>query len=129
MSPEVASRLEQFFEQRTDGELRSIVTYDHDSVDVVYIRDDVAAQYTDTEVRNAVDSARIESLYAPIYERTFSKDHGDLECLVNCFEHVVEMNFALAAGVGAAVALDAEAMDEAHGLVSAARNVALEDRE
>lgn len=128
MSPEVVSRLEQFFEQRTDGELRSIVTYDKDSVDVVYIRDDVRAQYTDVQLQNAIDSARIESLYAPIYERTFSRDHGDLECMVTCFEHVVEMNFALGDGVGAAVAIDAEAMDEAHGMVSAARDVALEDR-
>lgn len=126
--PMVASRLQSFFEERTDGELRSIVTYDGDDVDVVFIRDDVATEYTTDELRTAINESRMESLYAPVYEHAFSQEHGDLECMVNCFEEVVELNFALDDGVGAAVALDADALDDARGLVSEARQVVVANR-
>lgn len=48
--------------------------------------------------------------------------------MVDCFENVVEMNFALDDGVGAAVALDAEAMDEDDGFVPATPNIVVEER-
>lgn len=128
MVAEMVSQLEEFFELRTNGGLRSIIKYDQEGVDIVYLRDDVAEQYSEQEFATAVDEARMESMHAPIYERVFSGDHGDLQCMVNCFENVVEMNFALADGVGAAVALDARAMDEAHGLVTEARSIVVEER-
>jgi hypothetical protein len=49
--------------------------------------------------------------------------------MVKCYENVVEMNFVLGDGVGAAVALDAAAMSEAHGLVGEAREIVIEERE
>lgn len=129
MASKMASRLESFFEERTDGNLRSIVKYQPDSFDIVFLRDDVADQYTESEVEDAIDDSRMESLTAPIYDDTFSADHGDLTCLVKCFEHVIEMNFVLDDGVGAAVALDEEAMADAHGLVAEARQIVLDERE
>lgn len=71
----------------------------------------------------------MDSLTAPIYKNTFSEDHGELTCLVQCFENVIEMNFVLSDGVGAAVALDAEAMADSHGLVAEARQIVIEERE
>jgi len=129
MATRMVSRLEEFFEQRTDGNLRSIVKYEEDSHDIVYLRDDVAEQYTSEEIESAIDDSRMESLTAPIYEDTYSEDHGQLTCLVQCFENVIEMNFVLEDGVGAAVALDAEAMTEAHGLVAEARAIVMEERQ
>lgn len=128
MSSRVASRLQEFFEDHTNGGLRSIVTYDTGDIEVVYLRDDVAAQYSDDELAKAIDESRLESLHAPLYEHTFSKEHGDLQCMIACFENVIEMNFAIDDGVGAAVAIDAEAMDDAHGIISEARNLVLEER-
>ena len=125
----MASRLEDFFEQRTDGNLRSIVKYEPDSYDIIFLRDDVADQYTEEEIEDAIDDARMDSLTAPIYDDTFSEDHGELTCLVQCFEHVIEMNFVLEDGVGATVALDEEAMVEAHGLVAEAREIVIDERE
>jgi len=129
MATRMATRLESFFEQRTDGNLRSIVKYEEDTYEIVHFRDDVAEQYTTDELESAIDESRMESLTAPIYENTFSEDHGQLTCLVQCFENVIEMNFVLEDGIGAAVALDAEAMSDAHGLVAEARRIVLEERE
>ncbi|QZY04400.1 hypothetical protein K6T36_15590 (plasmid) [Halobaculum roseum] len=129
MATRMATRLENFFEQRTDENLRSIVKYEEESYDIVYLRDDVAEQYTTEEIESAIDDSRMESLTAPIYEDTYSEDHGQLTCLVQCFENVIEMNFVLEDGVGAAVALDAEAMADAHGLVAEARAIVMEERQ
>lgn len=125
----MASRLEMFFSERTGGNLRSIVKYQPDSFEIVYLRDDVADQYTDAELGDAIDDSRMESLTAPIYDDMFSADHGDLTCLVKCFQHVIEMNFVLDDGVGAAVALDEEAMADAHGLVAEAHQIVLDEQE
>lgn len=129
MATRMATRLEDFFKQRTDDNLRSIVKYERDSYDVVFLRDDVSEEYTTRELESAIDASRMDSLSSPIYENTFSEDHGELTCLVQCFEEVAEMNFVLEDGTGAAVALDVEAMTDTHGLVSAAREIALEERE
>jgi len=129
MAATMVSRLEAFFQERTDGALRSIVRYDRDRIRLVYVRDDVSNQYSAAELETAVDESRMESLHVPVYERAFSKDHGDLQCMVNCFENVVEMNFTVEDGVGAAVALEAEALDDAHGLISEARDIVVDERE
>jgi len=128
MAASVTSRLREFFEEQTDGELRSVIRYDTDSVEVEYVRDDVAAQYSEDGLRKAIDESRLDSLHAPLYEHSFSKDHGDLQCMITCFENVIEMNFAVDDGVGAAVAIDADAMNDAHGVISRARNIVLEER-
>lgn len=129
MAVSVASRLQTFFENRTDRALRSIVTYEPDDFRIIYLRDDVADQYTENELEHAIDDSRMESMTAPIYANTFSAGHGALTCMVKCFETVIEMNFVLEDGVGAAVALDEEALAEAHGFVSEAREIIIEERE
>lgn len=129
MATRMASRLRDFFDERTDENLRSIVKYEEESYDIVFLREDVAEQYTPGEIESAIDDSRMESLTAPIYEETYSEDHGQLTCLVQCFENVIEMNFVLDDGVGAAVALDAEAMADAHGLVAEARAIVMEERQ
>lgn len=95
MVDRVASRIEERLADRTNGGLRSIVAYGRGEFDVVYLRDDVAAKYTEDEFADAIDGSRLDSLYAPVYEGTFADDHGDLVCMVQAFENVVEMNVAL----------------------------------
>lgn len=129
MATRMASRLERFFEGRTNGNLRSIVKYDGDSYDIIYLREDVANQYSEPEIESAIDDSRFSSLSVPIYEDIYSDDHGDLTCMVQCFENVIEMNFVLEDGVGAAVALDEEAFTETQGIVAKAREIVLEERE
>jgi hypothetical protein len=129
MAVQMASRLEEFFEQQAGEHLRSIVKYEQDSSEFVYLRDDIDDRYTNEEIERAVDDSRMESLWTSLYSTLFSGDHGELTCMVKCYENVVEMNFVLADGVGAAVALDADAMSEAHGLVADAREIVVEERQ
>jgi len=62
---------------------------------------------------------------APIDENTFAADHDELTCLVKCFQNVIERSFVLDGGVGAAVAIDEEALGETHDLVSEAREMVI----
>ncbi|MFC6799430.1 MULTISPECIES: hypothetical protein [unclassified Haladaptatus] len=127
MATRVATRLEEFFTERAEGNLRSIIKYDLDDTEVVYVRDDVADHYTDEKVEQAVEDWVMESLMAPVYENIYAEDHGELTCLVKCFKNVIEMNFVVDDAVGAAVALDASAMADARGLVADARVIVLDE--
>jgi len=129
MSTQLATRLENYFEDETNGNLRSIVKYEQDSFEVQFLRDDVRELYSEEEFVDAIDESRFESLTTPIYGNLYADEHGELECFVKSFENVVEMNFALSDGVGVAVALDSEAMAESHGLIVNARNIVVEERE
>lgn len=128
MAMRVASELKELFGQQSDGNLRSVIKYEEQSSDIVYIRDDVAEQYDERELEAAIADSRMESLTAPMYNESFSDDHGDLSCIVQCFENVIEMNFVIADGEGVAVALNADAMAETHGLVAEAREIVLAGR-
>lgn len=128
MVAQVASRLQAFFEERAGDDLRSILTYDGDAHEIVYVREDVAEQYSPEELAKSIDTSRLDSLTSPLYEGSFSPEHGELTCLVQAFEHAVEMNFILDDGVGVAVGLDINALEGAHGLVADARKILLEER-
>lgn len=128
MVAQLASRLQAFFEEQVGDDLRSIITYEAESHNVVYFREDVASQYSPEELSKSIDDSRFDSLTRPLYEGTFSQDHGELTCLVQAFEHAVEMNFILDDGKGVAVGLDAQALKETHGLVADARDILLEER-
>lgn len=128
MAQKLASRLESFLEERTDGHLRSIVIYDEGDFRIDFIRDDVAEQYSEHEIEAAIIESRLESMEVPLFEDLFADDHGELTCLVKCYENVIEMNFVLDDAVGAAVALDAEALGEATGIVADARDIVFDER-
>lgn len=129
MAQRLVTRLEDFFHRRTDGHLRSIIRYEPDEYEIVHIRTDVADRYSEDEIKTAIDDSRMESLMAPVYDKTFAEDHGELTCMVKAFENVIEMNFVLDDGLGAAVALDEEAMAETSGLVSDARDLVVNERQ
>lgn len=128
MSTRVASQLEEYFEAETNGHLRSIVKYEQNSHDVLFLRDDVEDAYSTDEVAEAVNDSRFESLSAPIYADLFEDGHGELECFVKSFSNVIEMNFVISDGTGVVVALDADAMAGSHGLIVTARNIVVEER-
>ena len=95
---------------------------------VRYLRDDVGDQYAAGDIDKVIDDSRLESLAAPIYTDIFSEDHGELTCLVKCFENVIEMNFVITDGVGTTVALDSDAFGDTHRLVADAREIAIQER-
>lgn len=128
MVAQLASRLQEFFEEQAGEDLRSILTYEEDAHEIVYVREDVAEQYSPEELTESIDTSRLDSLTGPLYEGAFSPEHGELTCLVQAFENAVEMNFILDDGVGVGVGLDIHALEDTHGLVADAREILLEER-
>lgn len=128
MPDQLASRLQEYFEAQTNDGLRSITRYDQEGFQVDYIRDDVAQLYDEAELQEAIDESRFDTFSAPIYDRVYADDHGDLTCMAICFENVLEMNFVLEDGVGVAVGLDIESLSETGGLVGEAREIVVEER-
>lgn len=108
MPRSTAADLASFLQDRVGDNLRSVAHYDADSYDVVYLRDDVADQYSETDHDRVSREARLESV-----DREHQEDlyvHGRLECTVRAFENAVEMHFPVDDASGVTVALDAEAL-------------------
>lgn len=123
MVPETVPPLEEFFNKKAGEHLRSIVHYDQDNYEIVFLRNDVAAQYDNQQLDRAIDQNRLDSLTSPVYEDLFAEDHGQMRCLIQCFENTIGMNFIIEDGFGAIVTLDAAAITECHGLISKAHDL------
>lgn len=52
-------KLKNFFEERAEGDLRSIVKYDGEGSEIIYLREDVVDKYTEAEI------GRVTSRYRP----------------------------------------------------------------
>jgi len=65
--------------------------YDAEDYEIVYLCDDVADQYSDTDHERVGREVRLESVTRPQQEGLYV--HGRLECTVKAFEDAVEMHF------------------------------------
>lgn len=108
MSRAAARDLSAFLQEQVGDNLRSVAYYDADDYDVVYLRDDVADEYTETDHERVGRDVRLENVERHLQEDLYV--HGDLQCTVRCFEDAVEMHFALDDATGVTAALDAEAL-------------------
>lgn len=108
MAPAGAKALADYLEGELGDDLRSVVRYDRDDHEVVYVREDIERQYSADDVRRVVRDLELESIGKELQEELYV--HGDLTCTVRCFEGGVELHFVEAEGVGVAVALEPAAM-------------------
>lgn len=106
MAPKAVTDLVAFLKDHSDN-LRSVAHYSEDQRELVYVRDDVAKEYTDEEVDEVFNHLWMEAFGKPVQEDVYS--HTDLRCLVSHFGDAVEMNFLLGDHTGVAVAFDADA--------------------
>lgn len=90
------------------AQLRSVVGYTPESYTIHYIRDSVAAQYTETEIQAAVEELRLETLEQEHVNSVFGAVHGDQQCRITVFDQAIELNFVLSDGTGVEVAFDRE---------------------
>jgi hypothetical protein len=98
-------RLTKFLREQVDDGLRSVIYYDPDEYEVVFVRDD-ASDYDDEDIDGIV-----ADLWADSYEQGIREDlrgQGPLDCTVWVFEEAIEMHFVADARQGVAVALDTE---------------------
>ncbi|UPV73825.1 hypothetical protein M0R89_14925 [Halorussus limi] len=106
MSVASSEALTEFLRARVGDHLRSVIYYDDDGGEVLYVRDDVADEYTDGDIREVVRDVRLEAVEKPHQEDLYA--HGPLNCTVRSFEDAVEMHFPHDETSGTAVALDGE---------------------
>lgn len=98
--------LVEFLLAQVGDNLRSVVRYDTDGYDVVYIREDVGDQYSEADLEAVVRDLGIDAFEKGHQEGLYV--HGDLNCTVRCFDDAIEMNFVFDRGDGIAVSLDGE---------------------
>lgn len=106
MSEVSSEALADFLKQRVGDHLRSVLYYDDDGGEFLYVRDDVGDQYDDTELEDVLQDVRLEAVEKPHQEDLYA--HGPLNCTVRSFEDGVEMHFPHDETSGTAVALDGE---------------------
>lgn len=105
MDREHVEALVEFLRERVGDDLRSVIHYDFDDADyeVVYGRSDVMAEYSPETIDSIVQSYEIDSLGKAVEEDRYA--HGDLNCIVRCFEDGIEINL-LGDAEGVAVGLE-----------------------
>ena len=106
MSEIASEALTEFLKERVGDHLRSVIFYDDAGGQVLYVRDDVADEYTDADIEEVVQDVRLESVDKPHQESLYS--HGPLNCTLRSFDDAVELHFPHNETSGTAVALDGE---------------------
>lgn len=101
-----SKELVTFLRDKVGDHLRSVLYYDDDTRDLLYIRDDVADAYDERGRADVLRDMRLEAI-----EKAHQEDlyiHGSLDCTIRCFDDAVEMHFIHGEACGTAVALDSE---------------------
>mgnify|MGYP000574978612 CR=1 FL=1 len=107
--------LAEFLRTELGDSLRSVIHYSIDvdergepklDHDLVYVREDVDAAYTDEELQDVVRDLGLESFGKEFQERLYN--HGALDSIIRCFEGAIEMHFIVGEGEGVAVAMEPE---------------------
>lgn len=106
MSKPPSEALTEFLTDRVGDHLRSVLRYDEDGGELVYVRDDVAERYSTAEIKRVFQDVRLEGMGKPHQEDLY--DHGSLNCTVRSFDDAVEMYFPRDETTGVAVSLDGE---------------------
>ena len=113
---EASEALTEFLEERVGDHLRSVIFYDDHGGEVLYVRDDVADEYTDEDIGEVVRDVRLEAVEKPHQESLYA--HGPLNCTLRSFDDAVELHFPHDETSGTAVALDGEAFPMHNTFVS-----------
>lgn len=78
--------------EETDASLRLGVRYSGDDEDVVYLREDIRAQYTDPELEARVDALVVKGLGDPPREESLY-DFGRLDATFRWYDEVLVTHF------------------------------------
>lgn len=84
--------------------LRSVSTYDGDSYEMLYMRENVDAIYSETEIDDIFDDLRLEGWGRDTLEGLFNA--GDLECSLYGFDDAMMFHFVTTDFAGALVTYD-----------------------
>lgn len=107
-APAPGKKIHTVVQPATRSQLRSVVGYTPQSYTIHYIRKDVRAEYTEDEIKAAIEELRLETLEQDHINSVFGAVHGDQQCSITVFKHAIELNFVLDDGTGVEVAFDRE---------------------
>ncbi|WP_408957475.1 hypothetical protein [Natrinema sp. 74] len=113
-----ADRIYEQLEYRFEDDLRSVSYYDEDESDHVYIRDDVKTKYDSSDIESVFREARLEAIDQQHQESLYS--HGDLQCVLRCFEKAIELHLIKTQRKGVIAALEIGAIDDLQGTINSA---------
>lgn len=99
-----SDQLVEFLREKAGPALRVVARYDGDSYEFRFVRDDIESQYSREELRQHVESFRIDENVAKALERDLIA--GDHHCSIRIFDETVILNFTQGAGLGTIISLD-----------------------
>lgn len=105
----------RFVLDRAGDAVRSVVHYDADASEVLFLRDDVAEHYSALGLETVVTALRREGERSARQEHVYAQ--GELNCIVRAFDGGLEMHFPYGDTEGLAVALEPRAADHLYSFV------------
>lgn len=117
MSVEHARQLVTFLQETAPDHLRSVIYFEGQTLEIVYLRNDLEDKYAERD-----HEVVVESHLADVSRRDKTEDlyvHGWLNCKVKFFDNVLELLFPHGHLSGTAVTLDFEAAGDLGELVPA----------
>lgn len=102
------NQLLSYLEDRAGSHYRGTVRYDGNSMDVLYLRDDIKQKRIRSDIEKMLDRLRPES--SPKEERSFP--FGDLRATVRSFDEAILMHFPSGRDRGIVVALEPHAAED-----------------
>lgn len=108
MVQERARRLVEFCDRRAGQYLRGVFVYDDDGIEVVTLRDDVRAVYSDDGLAALAEAARrVQAIGSRV--GAAGPAMGDVEAHVHAFENAVVLQLPVDETAGIVVSFDSEA--------------------
>lgn len=102
--PEDPEQLTRRLRDVVGEDLRSVIRYDWDDYEILYVREDVKNAYEDREIEALYEEFRFESFGKRAAERRYV--HGELKSTVRIFENAAEVNLVMGDGEGLAIGLE-----------------------
>lgn len=119
-----ADRVREQLEYRFSDDLRSVGYYDEGDSEHIFIRDNIEKQYDKSDIDNVFRDARLEAIDQDHQESLYI--HGDLQCVLRCFEKAIELHLIKDQRKGIIAAIEAGAIDDLQGTIQSAV-IALEE--
>lgn len=104
MSMKVSRELSSFFREEAGEALRVVAHYDTDSTEFIYLRDDLADGYSETDFERAFEIHRRDKEAAAHQESVI--DAGRHHCTLRVYDGAIVFNFAQTGKIGTIISLD-----------------------
>jgi len=106
MERAAAKQLVDYLASRAGDMVRAVAFYTGDDYEILYIKDEIRAKYTEAEIERVADLLRAEPRRSRV-ESTF--EMGEFRCSLLAFGDGIVMHFPQGGGTGTLVTLEVDA--------------------